>query len=269
MIKKLKLLIKKNLYTYYNCITNLLFFFRISTNKLKLSKTIKVRKVTISFECDNLYELRRWLLLSIDKNEPDTLNWIDNFKKKSIFFDVGANIGNYSLYASKKGHKVFSFEPETNSFAHLIMNVKLNNLNVSCFNFPIADRMKFNLFNINNGFSAGESDHQFGGVVSMNNCKFNPTLSYGMFAYSIDYLMLKKILPIPDYLKIDVDGIEEDVLKGCKNLFMLKKDISVMCEINNGKKFDKIINYFKKYNFILKKPLNDKNIGNFFFSKKN
>jgi hypothetical protein len=101
MIKKLKLLIKKNLYIYFNCITNLLFFFRISTNKLKLSKTIKVRNVTISFECDNLYELRRWLLLSIDKNEPDTLDWIDNFKKKSIFFDVGANIGNYSLYASK------------------------------------------------------------------------------------------------------------------------------------------------------------------------
>ena len=34
--------------------------------------------------------------------EPETINWINKFKKNSIFFDVGANIGIYTLYSAVK-----------------------------------------------------------------------------------------------------------------------------------------------------------------------
>ena len=44
--------------------------------------------------------------------EPETINWINTFKEKDIFWDIGANIGLYSIYASVISKcKVFSFEP--------------------------------------------------------------------------------------------------------------------------------------------------------------
>ena len=44
--------------------------------------------------------------------EPDTLGWIDSLDKSSIMWDIGANIGLYSIYAAKcRNIKVFAFEP--------------------------------------------------------------------------------------------------------------------------------------------------------------
>ena len=43
--------------------------------------------------------------------EPETLEWIDSFSKSSVFWDIGSNIGLYSIYASLNGIKSFSFEP--------------------------------------------------------------------------------------------------------------------------------------------------------------
>ena len=52
--------------------------------------------------------------------------------------DIGANIGIYSLYAAKRGHKVVAFEPESQNFALLQRNISLNNLDnyISLFGFP-------------------------------------------------------------------------------------------------------------------------------------
>ena len=51
--------------------------------------------------------------------EPETLEWIDNFKKreKIIFWDIGSNIGLYSIYAAVnfKNIEVISFEPSTSN----------------------------------------------------------------------------------------------------------------------------------------------------------
>ena len=54
--------------------------------------------------------------------EPITIEWIKSFKKNSIFFDIGANIGVYSLYAALYSEvKVYSFEPESNALLEPIV----------------------------------------------------------------------------------------------------------------------------------------------------
>jgi hypothetical protein len=61
--------------------------------------------------------------------EPETLDWLDReLTEEDIFFDVGANIGLYSLYAakSKPGCTIFSFEPESQNYARLCKNIALN-----------------------------------------------------------------------------------------------------------------------------------------------
>ena len=63
--------------------------------------------------------------------EPDTINWIKNFNKfeidKPIFWDIGSNIGLFSIFASvcHENLKVISFEPSTNNLALLSRNISI------------------------------------------------------------------------------------------------------------------------------------------------
>jgi len=74
-------------------------------------------------EMSNYYRGRDLL-----KREPDTLYWIDNYMNDNdVFYDVGANIGTYSLYAANKGGlKIFAFEPESSNYYYLNKNIYLN-----------------------------------------------------------------------------------------------------------------------------------------------
>ena len=59
--------------------------------------------------------------------EPDTIQWIDEFPEQTVFWDVGANVGVYSLYAATKpGVSVLSFEPLAANFHVLSRNIELN-----------------------------------------------------------------------------------------------------------------------------------------------
>ena len=64
--------------------------------------------------------------------EPETVEWIAEYvKSQDVFYDIGANIGLYSIFAAKlhRGDlKVYSFEPESQNYASLNRNVYLNGL---------------------------------------------------------------------------------------------------------------------------------------------
>jgi len=63
-------------------------------------------------------------------HEPDTVKWIeDNLKENEVFFDIGANIGAYSLIGAKQNdgtNKIYSFEPNFASYNKLCKNILLN-----------------------------------------------------------------------------------------------------------------------------------------------
>lgn len=85
---------------------------------------IQVRDQTILISVDHLRTLKRAKTYSI--KEPDTLDWIDSFEPDSCYFDIGANIGQYSLYPAKKyGDKiqVYAFEPQSNNYYVLNKNI--------------------------------------------------------------------------------------------------------------------------------------------------
>ena len=64
--------------------------------------------------------------------EPETLEWIDGFNstRKIILWDIGANIGLYSIYAALKHSncEIVSFEPSTSNLRTLSRNISINNL---------------------------------------------------------------------------------------------------------------------------------------------
>ena len=82
--------------------------------------------------------LTRWLSDEFIK-EPETIQWIDKFTKiennNIIFWDVGANLGLYSIYAALKhaNIEVISFEPSTSNLRILSRNISINNLQDEIF----------------------------------------------------------------------------------------------------------------------------------------
>jgi hypothetical protein len=73
--------------------------------------------------------LSDWRAQTFSTKEPETLEWIDSMPEHCVLWDVGANIGIYSLYAAQsKGAKVFAFEPSIFNLELLARNIHTNKL---------------------------------------------------------------------------------------------------------------------------------------------
>ena len=81
---------------------------------------------------------------------------------------------------------------------------------------------------------------------------------YQILGNSIDYLVENKTLKIPNYIKIDVDGIENLILKGAMNTLKRKELIEISIELNPTKKdqYENIVKNLKENNFSLVKSEN-------------
>ena len=94
----------------------LLPFFREFFHKNSYRK-IKILDNEIKFFTPN--QLTEYRVDTFFTKEPDMLRWIDNFKEidKLIFWDIGANIGLYSIYSVLKNDNIstIAFEPSTSN----------------------------------------------------------------------------------------------------------------------------------------------------------
>ncbi len=164
--------------------------------------------------------------------ERDTLEWIDKFgDNKKVFFDIGANVGTYSLYyCSIYNSKIYSFEPSYRNLDLLIKNINLNNLskNISVISNPVYDKETINSFNQKENI-AGNA----GATFSEKNL-FG--LNFKTLGLSIDYLVTNNIIEKPNLIKIDVDGNELEVLKGAKKTILDKSCETILVETRGSTK---------------------------------
>lgn len=191
-------------------------------------------------------------------SEPDTINWINSFKKRSSFLDVGANIGIYSLYAAKLLQtKVISVEPECHNFFMLNLNIIDNSMHKIIKAYPIALNDKFKIDNLYlSNIKFGGSGHNFGASLDQNKKKFKNSHIQGSIALSVDQL-LSEIKFKPNYIKIDVDGNEDKIVRGMKKTLKLNNLKSILIEINiKDKSKLEIFKILKKNNFALKNGAN-------------
>ena len=257
----------------------LLRFKEFVENKCYLKKNISNKK--ISFFTPS--ELIKWRVKTILDKEPETISWINEFKERSIFWDIGANVGLYSIYAASKRKriKVFSFEPSSSNLRTLSRNISINNLQNKINIVPFAlskNKNKFLLLK-ESSFNEGGALNSFGVNYNFSGKKFFSKNSYNTFGTSLDNLIKLKILKVPNYIKIDVDGIEDLILAGAKNLLLNKKIKSILIEINDKFKVQKkeILKIMKKNKFqLISKSRNEdfysnkdfSGIYNYIFTKK-
>ena len=217
-----------------------------------LARVQAVEHKGIKFKLSVPNGLCYWRAKTFSTKEPETLEWIDNFKKKSIFWDVGCNIGLYSIYAAKRDHDVYGFEPSFFNLEVIARNINLNKLNDNFSVLPIAlnDSNKMSDLKLTSSIW-GSAHSTFDKNYTSDGSKIDEKIIYKTNGFSMDEISKTLNLPNPDYIKIDVDGIEHLILKGGKNVVSNSKSIL----IENSKKFkeqnETINNLFKELSFKL------------------
>lgn len=145
--------------------------------------------------------------------EPETIAWLDEMGPDSVLYDVGANVGVYSLYAAFiRSVSVYAFEPEASNMALLNRNIRLNQLDsrISALPFALSDRL--GIANLALGMSmAGGSQHVLDHGVSELR---GDSGRQAAISCSMDWLVEMLDIPKPTDIKIDVDGTEMLVVDG-------------------------------------------------------
>lgn len=237
------------------------------------NKKININQKTITLYAPN--QLINWRIETLYTKEPETIEWINSFSKKKniIFWDIGANIGLYSIYNSikNKGSLTIAFEPSSSNLKILSRNISLNNLNhkIKIFSLPLTDRKSGFMTMKETLFQEGGSMNTFGEKFNYEGKKLNSQMNYDLFGVSIKYLLDNKLLEIPDYIKIDVDGIEHLILSGAGKYLRNKKIKSLSVEINENFKtqYERVIKIMKQQNFKIRHKKN--NISSFNNPNKN
>lgn len=173
--------------------------------------------------------LNNYRAVTLLTKEPDTIEWIKSFKKNKIFYDIGANIGLYSVFASKEMRALsYAFEPSILNLELLYKNITINRLNNLINIIPISltetnQVSQFKLSNLDKGGALSAFDvnyDQFGKELIYKNYYNSPGITLNS---CVDIFNLK----MPNYIKIDVDGIEHLVLKGGEKIIREAESILI------------------------------------------
>ena len=164
--------------------------------------------------------------------EPETIAWIDSFEPGSVFYDIGANVGVYSLYAASldRGIKIYAFEPHEANNTALHFNRDYNRFGmqpeghtaITILRYAVGDRIGKFCLEVPDQASGTSGAQLRAGVTDGQECE----------CVTVDHFAA--MWPAPDYVKIDIDGQEEAVVRGMvKTLPSLK---SVLVEVSNKTK---------------------------------
>lgn len=189
------------------------------------------------FACPSRFVL--WRAETLLTKEPETIAWIDSFQKGETLFDIGANVGLYSLYAALRGITCVAFEPESQNYALLNRNIYLNSFGakITALNMAVNSTSSIGFLNLKD-FLPGSALNNFGAAVDYQKNAFKPAFKQGVISVSLDDLVSRYGLEVPTHIKIDVDGIERDVIAGAMATLANPKVKSVQIELNIALKED-------------------------------
>lgn len=179
----------------------------------------------------------RWRAETLLTKEAGTVAWIrDAVSPGEVFYDVGANIGLYSLLAAHRvgpTGSVYAFEPHAANFLSLLHNIDLNGLSGIVHPLAVALHNKEGLFPFNyRNWTAGSSKSQLDSTKDGDEKEFRPILAELKFSAPLDVLVERQYLRPPDHVKIDVDGNELFVLEGMRRLLQTHPPRTLQVEIN-------------------------------------
>jgi len=177
--------------------------------------------------------LNRFRVETFSTKEPETLEWLDTLPEGGTLWDIGANVGLYSIYAAKKKNcRVVAFEPSVFNLELLARNLFMNNLQDQVIIVPIAlsDELGANLMRMTTTEWGGALS-TFGKKVGWDGDSIKDVFAFQTFGVSMDQAVSVLCLPPPNFIKMDVDGIEHFILQNGSNV--LSNIQGILVEIND------------------------------------
>lgn len=173
------------------------------------------------------------------RQEPETVKWIEeDILPGDVLYDIGANIGVYSLLAAKNNRgieNIYAFEPSFLTFKTLCENISLNNFADSIIPLHIALSEKTSIGKFHYAsLVSGDSMHAFGDKIDIHGKIHEPVLSLYCQSYRLDDLVKHLNLKSPTHIKIDVDGIELQILSGASQVLTNGRMKSLLIEVNES-----------------------------------
>ena len=186
--------------------------------------------------------------------EPEMVQWIESFGKGQVFYDIGANVGAYSLLAAKlygSDISVYSFEPAFPNFAQLCRNISLNMCQdvMIPLQIGLSDTTSVVDFNYSH-LDPGSALHALGEPIDQLGEEFTPSIQLPVLSYRMDDLLRQFDLPVPDHIKMDVDGVELEILQGAEGLLKSPRVKDLMIEGEDGSEvMEKIVTFLRTKGF--------------------
>ena len=177
--------------------------------------------------------LSKWRYETFSSKEPETLEWIDAMPTGAVLWDIGANIGLYSIYAAKKLNcKVWAFEPSVFNLELLARNIYLNELTGNICIVPIAlsDKLGSSQMHMTSTKWGGALS-TFGESYGCDGKTIQQVFEFKTMGMRMMDALQMLAIPQPDYIKMDVDGIEHLILKGGSIILTGVK--GVLIEVND------------------------------------
>jgi FkbM family methyltransferase len=219
-------------------------------NNFHLSKHHKLKLYNYGDIAVKLYCSKPLILF--DKGfEYKTLEHLTSIVKKGdIVFDIGANIGVYTVLLSQlvgSEGKVYAFEPDPITASFLIKNLELNGCsNVQVSQIALSDEN--NLVSLKKPVGGGDAYNYIStnlDQVSKENL---------IKCMKIDDFILENNIDVVNFIKIDVEGAELLTFKGAEKL-LNKTNLKIILECYEpfSQRFDykthDLILFLNKFNF--------------------
>jgi FkbM family methyltransferase len=202
---------------------------------------------TINFFCPG--KIPEWRARTLLTKEPETIEWINTFSDMDVFWDIGANVGVYSLYAALRNIAVLSFEPSPSNYYLLNRNIEINKMDnrISALCIAFNDTTRLDSLYMSST-ALGDSENSFAEAIDWKGKPFTASFKQAMIGFSIDDYVRQFNPLFPNHIKIDVDGIENRIIRGATHTLSDKRVLSILVELDSGRE-----NYCKEVMEVIEK----------------
>jgi FkbM family methyltransferase len=195
-----------------------------------------------------------WRAQTFFTEEPHTVAWLDRLRPSDVYWDIGANVGLYAVYAAKfRQCRTVAFEPESQNYALLVENIVLNGVSAKCLPAIIAvseraevSRLKVRYITKGGAFNAfqpasAQAEAVPESVQAAQSYERHEGFEQLLYGCSVDELVGRHGLPAPTHIKLDVDGLEPNIIAGAMQTISSGSVRSILVELNKRSPADMAI----------------------------